>query len=34
MQQRHLDRAALEAVELEYAVRGAWEPVVLVHVSA
>jgi pimeloyl-ACP methyl ester carboxylesterase len=31
MKQRHLDRAVLEGVELAYEVRGAGEPVVLVH---
>ena len=31
MKQRHLDGAVLEGVELAYEVRGAGEPVVLVH---
>ena len=31
MKQRRMDRAALEGVELEYEVRGAGEPVVLMH---
>jgi pimeloyl-ACP methyl ester carboxylesterase len=31
MTQRHLDRAALEGLELEYELRGAGEPVVLIH---
>ena len=31
MQQRYLDRAALEGVELEYEARGTGEPVVLIH---
>jgi pimeloyl-ACP methyl ester carboxylesterase len=31
MQQQRMDRAALEGIELEYAVRGAGEPVVLIH---
>jgi pimeloyl-ACP methyl ester carboxylesterase len=31
MTQRRMDRAAFEGVELEYAVRGAREPVVLIH---
>ena len=31
MKQRRIERAALEGIELEYEVRGAGEPVVLVH---
>jgi pimeloyl-ACP methyl ester carboxylesterase len=31
MTQRRMDRAALEGIELEYEIRGAGEPVVLVH---
>ena len=31
MTQRRMDRAALEGVELEYEIRGAGEPVVLIH---
>jgi pimeloyl-ACP methyl ester carboxylesterase len=31
MTQQRMDRAALEGIELEYAVRGAGEPVVLIH---
>jgi pimeloyl-ACP methyl ester carboxylesterase len=31
MKPRRMDRAALEDVELEYEVRGAGEPIVLIH---
>jgi hypothetical protein len=31
MTQRRMDRAALKGIELEYEIRGAGEPVVLVH---
>jgi pimeloyl-ACP methyl ester carboxylesterase len=31
MTPRRMDRAALEGIELEYEVRGAGEPVVLIH---
>lgn len=31
MKQRRMDRAALEGIELEYEIRGAGEPVVLIH---
>jgi pimeloyl-ACP methyl ester carboxylesterase len=31
MRQRHLERAALDGVELDYEVRGSGEPVVLIH---
>jgi pimeloyl-ACP methyl ester carboxylesterase len=31
MTQRRMDRAALEGIELEYEIRGAGEPVVLIH---
>jgi len=34
MRQRSLERAALDGVELEYEVRGAGEPVMLVHAGA
>lgn len=31
MEQRHLDRASFEGITLEYEIRGAGEPVVLIH---
>jgi pimeloyl-ACP methyl ester carboxylesterase len=31
MTQRRMDRAALEGIEFEYEVRGAGQPVVLIH---
>jgi len=31
MRQRHMDRAALNDLELEYEIRGSGEPVVLIH---
>jgi pimeloyl-ACP methyl ester carboxylesterase len=31
MKQRRMDRAALDGIQLEYEIRGAGEPVVLIH---